>query len=147
MGLNFLDGQAPDATTLCKFRNLLVENGIGKKIFEDVKKRLERAGLKRLRRHNRWRYNHRGAQLDQEQGGRARPGNAAGEEGRAMVLWSKDSHRHSVDCTSANVHDVTVASKLVREDDEVVCGDSGYRGIAKNAQAAFTQALCPLRTS
>ena len=45
MGVNFLEGQAPDATTLCKFRNLLVANGIGKKIFEDVKERLERAGL------------------------------------------------------------------------------------------------------
>ena len=59
MGVNFLEGQVPDATTLCKFRHLLEENGIGKKIFEDVKERLERAGLMMLMRHNRWRDNHR----------------------------------------------------------------------------------------
>ena len=45
MGVNFLDGQALDATTLCKFRNLLAENHVGKKIFDDVAQRLERAGL------------------------------------------------------------------------------------------------------
>ena len=53
MGVNFLDGQAPDAATPCKFRNLLAENGMAEKIFEDAKERLERAGLKRLRRRNR----------------------------------------------------------------------------------------------
>ena len=45
MGVNFLDGQAPDATTLCKFRHLLEENHKAEKIFADVVERLERAGL------------------------------------------------------------------------------------------------------
>ena len=33
---------------------------------------------------------------------------------------------HTVEATAANVHDVTVAVKLMREDDEAVYGDSAY---------------------
>lgn len=38
---------------------------------------------------------------------------------------------HTVEATPANVHDVTVAAKLLREDDEVAYGDSAYLGIEK----------------
>jgi IS5 family transposase len=38
---------------------------------------------------------------------------------------------HTVEATAANVHDVTVAAKLLREDDEVVYGDSAYLGLEK----------------
>ena len=36
---------------------------------------------------------------------------------------------HTVEATAANVHDITVAAKLLREDDKVVCGDSSYLGL------------------
>ena len=36
---------------------------------------------------------------------------------------------HTVATTSANVHDVTAASELIRKDDEVAYGDSGHLGI------------------
>ena len=38
---------------------------------------------------------------------------------------------HTVEATAANVHDVTIAAKLLREDDEVVYGDSAYLGLEK----------------
>lgn len=38
---------------------------------------------------------------------------------------------HTVEATAANVHDITVAAGLLREDDEVVYGDSAYLGIEK----------------
>ena len=38
---------------------------------------------------------------------------------------------HTIDGTAANVHDSTEAHKLIREDDEVVYGDSGYIGVPK----------------
>ena len=38
---------------------------------------------------------------------------------------------HTVEATAANVHDVTVAAKLLRKDDEVVYGDSAYLGLEK----------------
>jgi IS5 family transposase len=40
---------------------------------------------------------------------------------------------HSVEVTGANVHDLDVASKLIRPDDEVVNGDAGYAGIEERA--------------
>ena len=40
----------------------------------------------------------------------------------------------AVEATSANVHDVTMASKLIRQDDHVVYGDSGYLGIEKREE-------------
>ena len=45
MRINYLEEQVPDATTLLKFRHLLEKNKIGAAIFEDVKNRLEKAGL------------------------------------------------------------------------------------------------------
>ena len=41
MGLNFHDEQAPDATTLLKFRRLLKEQELGKKMFEAINQLLE----------------------------------------------------------------------------------------------------------
>ncbi len=41
---------------------------------------------------------------------------------------------HTVEVTAANVHDVTVAAKLLREDDEVVYGDSAYLGLEKREE-------------
>ena len=41
LGINFMDEQVPDATTLLKFRHLLEQHHIGEKIFQDVNDRLE----------------------------------------------------------------------------------------------------------
>ena len=38
---------------------------------------------------------------------------------------------HTVEAIAANVHDITVAEKLLWEDDEVVYGDSAYLGLEK----------------
>ena len=38
---------------------------------------------------------------------------------------------HTAEAAAANVHDVTVAAKLLRGDDEVVYGDSAYLGLEK----------------
>ena len=41
---------------------------------------------------------------------------------------------HTVTATAANVHDIREAGKLIRDDDEVVYGDSGYTGIDKRVE-------------
>ena len=41
---------------------------------------------------------------------------------------------HTVEATAANVHDVTVAARLLREDDKAVCGDSACLGIEKREE-------------
>ncbi len=45
MGIDFLKEPAPDATTLLRFRHLIEDNGIAKLIFDDVRDRLDKAGL------------------------------------------------------------------------------------------------------
>jgi IS5 family transposase len=44
MGLNFLEEQAPDATTLLQFRHLIERNGIGKVFFDAINRCLEQCG-------------------------------------------------------------------------------------------------------
>ncbi len=41
---------------------------------------------------------------------------------------------HTIIATSANTHDITQASKLIRKDDRVMYGDSGYIGIEKREE-------------
>ncbi len=48
---------------------------------------------------------------------------------------------HTVTATAANVHDVEKATKLVKEDDDVVYGDSGYLGIAQRITASDDEHL------
>ena len=52
---------------------------------------------------------------------------------------------HTVEATAANVHDVTVAARLLREDDKAVYGDSAYLGIEKREEIKsnpLTRSLC-----
>lgn len=44
MGINFLEMDVPDVTTLLKFCHLLEEHGLGKLFFEAINRCLERAG-------------------------------------------------------------------------------------------------------
>jgi IS5 family transposase len=41
---------------------------------------------------------------------------------------------HSLETTAANVHDIMMAHRLIREEDEVVYGDSGYIGLEKREE-------------
>lgn len=45
MHINFLEEQVPDSTTLLHCRYLLEEHDVGKAIFENIKQKLEDAGL------------------------------------------------------------------------------------------------------
>lgn len=57
---------------------------------------------------------------------------------------------HSVETTSANVHDITQAAQLLHWEEEVVYGDAGYQGIQKRAEMAgkittFRVAMRPVK--
>ena len=41
---------------------------------------------------------------------------------------------HTMTVTAANEHDITETAKLLREDDRVVYGDSGYLGVQKHPE-------------
>ena len=48
---------------------------------------------------------------------------------------------HTIEVTPANVHDVTVASELIREDDEVIYGDSAYLGLQMRPEVTHDEHL------
>ena len=134
--IDFLTEQVPDATTLLKFRHLIEQNQIGEKIFADVKARLEAAGLMM----------HGGTIVDATL--IAAPPSTKNKEGKRdeEMHQSKKGNQwyfgmkvhagadagsgyvHTITGTSGNVHDVSETPNLLRDDDEVMYGDSGYLG-------------------
>ena len=148
-GIDFMRGSVPDETTLCKFRHLLEEHGLNKLFFEAINRVMEQtghimkggtivdatiidapsstknAGKKRdlemhsTKKGNQWRF-----------GMKCHVGVDAGS---GLV--------HTIVTTPANTHDVTVSSELIREDDEVVYGDSAYLGIQKRPEVANDEHL------
>ena len=139
LGINFAEEQAPDATTLLKFRHIIEKHKIGEQIFADVNARLEKAGL----------IMHGGTIVDATI--IAAPSSTKNQEGkrdeemhqtRKGNQWhfgmkihagvdAGTGYVHTITGTAANVHDIAETHNLIREDDEVVYGDSGYLGIGK----------------
>mgnify|MGYP002508113304 FL=1 len=140
--LDFFDEQVPDATTLLKFRRFLEKNKIGEKIFADVKERLEKAGLMM----------HGGTIVDatiisapcsiKNRTGKRDPEMHQTKKGNQWYFGMKihsgvdagSGYIHTITSTGANVHDVNEAHKLIRKDDDVMYGDSGYSGMRKREE-------------
>ena len=142
MGVNFDEAQAPDATTLLKFRRLLEKNNLCEHLFNDLNERLEANGCVM-----------RGGTIVDATIIKAPSStkNASGKRDPEMHQTKKGNewhfgmkahigvdagtgYVHTLTATPANVHDITEASKLLREDDEVAYGDSGYIGIEKREE-------------
>lgn len=142
MKIDFLTEQVPDATTLLHFRHLIEENGIGKMIFNDVKEKLDKAGL----------IMHGGSIVDatiisapsstKNRDGKRDPEMHQTKKGNQWYHGMKihsgvdagSGYVHTISGTAANVHDIAETAKLIREDDEVVYGDSGYSGASKREE-------------
>ena len=142
MHLNFMEESVPDATTLCKFRKIIVDNRIDKLFFDSIKKFMDDHGH----------IMHGGTIVDatiidapkstknQEQ--QRDPEMHQTKKGNQWFFGAKfhvgvDAGTglvHSLETTSANVADSTVAHKLFREDDEVGYGDSAYSALAKHEE-------------
>lgn len=138
LGINFLEEQVPDATTLLHFRHLLEKHKLGEKIFEDVLERLEKAGL----------IMHGGSIVDatiiaapsstKNKDGKRDPEMHQTKKGNQWYHGMKvyagvdagSGYVHTITGTAANVSDIEETSKLLRTDDEVCYGDSGYTGVA-----------------
>lgn len=149
MHLDFYKEQVPDAATLLKFRHLLEEHHIGEQILADVSSRLEKAGL----------IMHGGTIVDATIINA--PSSTKNKEGKsdAEMHQTKKGNQwyhgmkihsgvdagsgyvHTITATSANVHDIDEATKLIREDDEVMYGDSGYSGMAKRPEVKSDEHL------
>ena len=149
MGINFMEEQAPDATTLLHFRHLLEESKLGEAMFKAIQMGLEHGGC----------IMHGGTIVDASIIN-APPSTKNAEKARDPEMhqtkkgqeWRFGMKTHigvdagtgyvvAVAATPANVNDVTVASQLIREDDSVVYGDSGYLGIGKRAEILASEHL------
>ena len=142
MGLDFMTESVPDATTLLKFRHLLEEHDLGKAIFDDINVALDQAGL----------IMHGGSIVDatliaapsstKNEKGERDPEMHSSKKGNQWYFGMKihigvDAGTgcvHTVTATSGNVSDISEASKLIRDDDDVVYGDSGYTGLDKRPE-------------
>jgi IS5 family transposase len=142
VGAEFNEGKAPDATTLLKFRHRIEEAGLGKVIFDALNAFLADNG-----------YMMKGGTVMDATLIAAPPStkNAKGERDPEMHSAKKGNQWHfgmkchigvdagtglihSVTATAANVSDIEQAADLLRDDDEVAYGDSGYVGIEKRPE-------------
>ena len=146
-GIDFMTEAVPDETTLCKFRHLLEANGLNKLFFEAINRVMVATGhmmrggtivdatiinapcstknaeksrdpeMHQTKKGNEWRF-----------GMKCHIGVDAGS---GLV--------HTITVTAANEHDITQTVNLLREDDEVVYGDSGYLGVQKRPEIATNE--------
>ena len=137
-----LSGPLPDETTILNFRHLLEERRLGQGLMEEINRHLAIQGL-RLRE---------GTIVDASIiEAPSSTKNGAGERDPQMRQTKKgnewhfgmkvhigvDSETgvvHSMSATSANVHDVTEAHRLLHGREKRVWGDAGYQGVAKREE-------------
>ena len=142
--MDFSVMEPPDATTLLNFRRILEANNLCAKIFERVKSLLLEKGLMwkggtildatiisasksvKNEKHER----------DKDMGSTYKYGCHYFGAKAHIGVDSGTGYVHSVEVTSASKHDITQSGKLVRADDDVVKGDSGYIGLAKRDEIA-----------
>lgn len=144
VGLALTDA-VPDHSTICRFRNLLVEQGLLEKLFAELDKQLDRAGLI-LRR---------GTMLDAtvietsaaRPDGEDRPSSDPDarftrRQGRSGSSFGYKAHVavdegsgliRCVLTTPANVNDTVVADALIQGDERAVLADAAYHTHAREA--------------
>ena len=134
----------PDHTTICRFRNLLIERGLLEKLFAELDKQLEKAGV----------ILKRGTMLDAtvietsaaRPNGEDRPSSDPDarftrREGKPATFGYKahvgvdegSGLIRSVQTTPANVNDTVPADLLIRGDERSVLADAAYHTHARAA--------------
>lgn len=153
--LGGLDG-IPDETTILNFRRLLETHGLAAKMLDEVNAMLQGKGLSL-----------RGGTIVDATiiAAPSSTKNASGKRDPAMHQTKKGNQWyfgmkahigvddesglvHHVECTAANVADITQTHKLLHGQEDTVCGDSGYtgaekRGALKDVQTGFLIAAKP----
>ena len=133
-----ITANAPDSTTLCKFRIILTTNNLAEKIFTEQTKRFKEQGII-LKEGTIVDATIIDAPISKKNKDKSLP------EGTATTVKhiprtgikahvgvdKKSGLVHSVVVTPANVFDVTVASQLLHGEEKEVYGDAGYVGIEK----------------
>jgi IS5 family transposase len=143
-GIDLISDRIPDETTILAFRHLLEKHDLGQKAFETVKAHLKQRGMAMKQgtiidatlisapSSTKNKTGERDPEMHQ-----TKKGNQWYFGMKVHIGVDKDSGLiHSVETTSANVHDITRAAQLLHGEEEVVYGDAGYQGIEKRAVIA-----------
>ena len=143
VGIDLTRERAPDATTLLKFRRLLEQHGLTRRLLETLNGHLAAKGL----------FMRTGTVVDatliaapsstKNKKGERDPEMHQAKKGKQYYFGMKvhvgadmDSGLvHSLVGTAANVSDVTRAHELLHGDEEVAFGDAGYQGAHKRPEA------------
>ena len=140
--INFLEEQVPDATTLLHFRRILEDNNLAKELFDDINKILEKSGQMM-----------RGGSIvdatiisapsstknkenkrDEEMHSTKKGGNWYYGMKMHTGVDACSGYIHTIVGTAANIHDIVEVKNLLREDDKVCYGDSGYLSVEKRKE-------------
>jgi IS5 family transposase len=137
---------APDHTTLCRFRNRLIDAGLMEPLFAEFNRQLERRGLvlrqgtmvdatvvaaaaARPPRGKEAAATDPDARFAVKEG---KPGSSYGYKAHVGVDQGSRLIRTAV-LTAANVNETQVAEALIRGDERAVYGDTGYAKAARRA--------------
>ena len=142
IGIDLAREEAPDATTLLKFRRLLEDQGLTGVIFEIIRDHLAREGLllregtlvdaTLIAAPSSTKNRDRARDPDMHQ---AKKGNQWHFGMKAHIGVDLDSGLvHTVLTTPANVNDVTQAHALLHGQETDALGDAGYQGVAKRLE-------------
>ena len=138
----------PDETTILNFRRLLETHGLAAKILAKVNAHLSRAKLSLragtivdatiIAAPSSTKNNDRERDPDMHQ---TRKGNQWHFGMKAHIGVDEDSGLvHHVECTAANVADVTQVHALLHGKEDTVSGDSGYTGVEKREEMETVKA-------
>ena len=140
-----LEDQVPDHTTLCRFRNRLVEDGLLETLFAELDRQLDKAGviLKRGTMLDATLIETQAASPSTEGRPSADPDAAiVKRSGKPGFTFGYKAHVgvdqgsgiiRSVIATAANVNDTVPADALIRGDERTVWADAAYHTHAREA--------------
>ena len=144
VGIDLSRESVPDATTLLKFRRLLLDNDLTKAMFEEINAHLAEQGL--LMRagtivdatiiaapsSTKNADNTRDPEMHQ-----TKKGNQWHFGMKAHIgVDAQSGLVHTVVGTAANVSDINVAGALLHGEEHAAFGDAGYQGVHKRPEAA-----------
>ena len=144
VGIDLGREAAPDETTICKFRHLIEEKGLGKMMLTVVNDHLKAKGIKigtgtimdatliSAPSSTKNKKGERDPEMRQTKKGNQWYFGMKGHVG----VDSKEKIIHSVEVSPANVHDSQMVSELLHGEETKVWGDSAYQGQKEAIRAA-----------
>jgi IS5 family transposase len=147
-GIDLISERIPDETTILSFRHLLEKHDLGTQVFETVNAHLKEQGMAMKQ----------GTIIDatliaapsstKNKKGEMDPEMHQTRKGKQWYFGMKvhigvdkdNGLIHSIETTSANVHDLTAAAELLHGDETVIYADAGYQGI-ENRQEMLGKAV------